>query len=83
MLLHFVQGIWQLRQILLRFVVPQMLSPGESPTWQKQPDSQPLLFEQLLNSRDFAYIIDHTLQHSFKGDITVLILELGKGKHKN
>lgn len=44
MLLHLVQGIWQFLQILLRFAVPQMLSPGESPTWQKQPDSQSLLF---------------------------------------
>lgn len=80
MLLHLVQGIWQLLQILLRFSVPQMLSPGESPTWQKQSDSQPLLFELLLNSQDFAYFIDRTLWHSFKGDVTVLIL--GKVKHQ-
>lgn len=83
MLLHLVRGVWQLLQILLRFAAPQMLSPGESPTWQKQPSSQPLLLEQLLDSRDFAYITDHAVQHSFKGDVAVLIPELGKIKLRN
>lgn len=83
MWLHLVQGIRQLLQILLRFVVPQLFSPGESPTWRKQPSSQPLLSEPPLSSRDTGYIIEHALQNSLKGDTTVLILEMGKLRCRN
>ena len=37
------------------FVAAQMFSPGASLTWQKHPNSWPLLTEQLLNSRDFCF----------------------------